>query len=146
MANTLTMKTILVLFCVLFSLPVWSQDAPEQTLIRMENEGLDAIVRKDTSMISKLYDDSFQGVLASGHAVNKAGVIEFHLSGSPHIQIGIDDVKAIAFGDVGITTGKLINRSKSGTVIGQSRFMHVYRKTSTGWRIIRGQGTIVVVD
>jgi len=140
------MKTILVLFCWLAALPVWSQETPEQSLVRIENEGLEAIIRKDTSMISKMYDEAYQGVLASGHAVNKAGVIEFHLSGSPHIKIGIDDVKAIVFGDIGITTGKLINRSKSGTVIGQSRFMHVYRKNGESWRIIRGQGTIVVVD
>lgn len=140
------MKAILLLFGLVSPLQGWSQDSPEQALIRMENEGLDAVIRKDTVVITKIYDDSFQGVLASGHAVNKAGVLEFHLSGSPHIQIGIDDVKAIVFGDIGITTGKLINRSKSGTVIGQSRFMHVYRKTGEGWRIIRSQGTIVVVD
>lgn len=140
------MKSLFVIFFCISVIPVWAQESPEQTLVRIENERLQAILKKDTATILKIYDDSYQGVLASGHAVDKAGVIEFHLSGSPHIQIGIEDVKATVYGTIGVTTGKQVNKSKSGTVIGQSRFMRIYQKNGTGWRIIRSQGTIMVQD
>ncbi len=140
------MKSILAVLFVLSMIPCQGQETPEQTLVRIENERMAAITKKDTATISRIYDDSYQGVLASGHAVDKAGVIEFHLSGSPHIQIGIEDVKASVYGNIGVTTGKQVNKSKSGTVIGASRFMRIYQKNGNHWRIIRSQGTIVVQD
>ncbi len=140
------MKSLFVIFFCLSVISCLAQETPEQTLVRIENERMQAILKKDTATIAKIYDDSYQGVLASGHAVDKAGVIEFHLSGSPHIQIGIEDVKASVYGTIGVTTGKQVNKSKSGTIIGQSRFMRVYQKNGTNWRIIRSQGTIVVQD
>lgn len=144
--NTRLMKTLLaVLFC--FSiLPCFGQETPEQILVQMENRRLQAIVKKDTASIMKIYDDRYQGVLASGQSVDKTKVIEFHLSGSPHISISIEDVKAIVFGNIGVTTGKQINKAKSGTVIGQSKFMRIYQKTGDTWTIIKSQGTIVVQD
>jgi hypothetical protein len=140
------MKSLLSLLFAVVLAPCLAQESPEQTLLRLEDQRLQAIIQRDTATIMKIYDDKYQGVLASGQSVDKTKVIEFHLSGSPHITIGIEDVKAMAFGNIGVTTGKQVNKAKSGHVIGQSKFIRIYQKTGDRWTIIKSQGTIVVQD
>ncbi|MBL7847525.1 MAG: nuclear transport factor 2 family protein [Cyclobacteriaceae bacterium] len=141
------MKHLLAPLLVIVCLPCFSQtESQEEVLVRIENERLQAIINRDTAKISSIYDDRYQGILASGHSVDKAGVLEFHLSGSPHILISIEDVKAWVYGNIGVTTGKQLNKAKSGHVIGQSKFMRIYQKNGNKWTIIRSQGTIVVQD
>jgi hypothetical protein len=123
-----------------------AQESPEQTLLKLEDQRLKAIVNKDTATIMKIYDDRYQGVLASGQSVDKTKLIEFHLSGSPHITLSMEDVKASAYGNIGVTTGKQLNKAKSGHVIGQSKFIRVWQKNGDKWTVIRSQGTIVVQD
>jgi hypothetical protein len=123
-----------------------AQDTPEQSLLKMEEVRLQSIVKKDTLTIMKIYDDRYQGVLASGHSVDKSKVIEFHLSGSPHITLSMEDLKASVYGSIGVTTGKQLNKAKSGHVIGQSKFIRIWQKNGDRWTIIRSQGTIVVQD
>lgn len=141
------MKHLLILVLAFACVQGFSQsESPEDVLVRMENERLQAIINRDTAKIASIYDDRYQGILASGHSVDKAGVLEFHLSGSPHIMISIEDVKASVFGNIGVTTGKQLNKAKSGHVIGQSKFMRIYQKNGNKWTIIKSQGTIVVQD
>ena len=140
------MKSLAVLFFCVTSFCAYSQDSGEQAMLQIEDQFLLAIVNKDTSHIHKIYDDRFQGVLASGQSVDKTKQIEFHLSGSPHITLGIENVKAVVLGNVAVTTGKQVNKARSGHVIGQSKFIRVYQKNGDRWSIIRSQGTIVVQD
>jgi len=136
---------IAVLFCLSFFTGS-AQDTPEHTLINLESQRLQAIIHKDTATILKIYDDHYQGVLASGQSVDKAKQAEFHLSGSPHIALSNEDVKATIYGNIGVTTGRQVNKAKSGHVIGQSKFIHIYQKHGDKWTLIRSQGTIVVQD
>jgi Domain of unknown function (DUF4440) len=133
------------LFC-LSILPCQAQVTPEQTLLQMEERRLLAIINKDTAAITKIYDDRYQGVLASGQSVDKTRLLEFHLSGSPHITLSMEDVKASVYGSIGVTTGKQLNKARSGHIIGQSKFIRIYQKNGDTWTIIRSQGTIVVQD
>jgi len=140
------MKSILILLLFFSCIVCRGQESSEQTLVRLENERLAAIIKKDTAAITKIYDDRYQGVLASGLSVDKARLIEFHLSASPHIALSLEDVKATVYGNVGIATGKEVNKSKSGHIIGQSKFTRIYLKNGDRWTIVRSQGTIVVQD
>jgi hypothetical protein len=140
------MKSLLTLLLCISMLPIQAQETPEQALIKMEDQRLQAIVKKDTVTIMKIYDDRYQGVLASGQTVDKTKLIEFHLSGSPHITLVMEDVKASVYGSIGVTTGKQLNKAKSGHVIGQSKFIRIWQKNGDRWTIIRSQGTIVVQD
>lgn len=140
------MKSLFVFMMCLPLLPCRGQDNPEQALLQLEDQRLQAITKKDTAAIMKIYDDRYQGVLASGQSVDKIKLIEFHLSGSPHIALTMEDVKASVYGSIGVTTGKQLNKAKSGTVIGQSKFIRVWQKNGDRWTVIRSQGTIVVQD
>ncbi len=141
------MKYLLLLLFAMVSFGGYSQtETPEQTLIKLEDQRLKAIINRDSITLSSIYDDSYHGVLASGRAVNKTGVIEYQLSNNPLVKISIEDVKASVYGNVGITTGKQFNRSKSGTVLGHSRFIRVYLKKGNAWKIIHSQGTLYAED
>lgn len=140
------MKTTLSLLFLASWLSCLAQESPEQTLIRLEDQRLQAIIKRDTATILKIYDDRYQGVLASGQSVDKAKLVEFHLSGSPHITLSMEDIKTSVYGNIAVTTGKQLNKAKSGHVIGQSKFIRVWQKNGDRWTVIRSQGTIVVQD
>lgn len=142
----LPMKSLVAFFLLTLALPCQAQENPEQALLKLEDDRLQAITRKDTAALVKIYDDRYQGVLASGQSVDKTKVIEFHLSGSPHITLTMEDVKVVVYGSIGVTSGKQLNKAKSGHVIGQSKFMRVWQKNGNQWTVIRSQGTIVVQD
>jgi hypothetical protein len=76
--------------------------------------------------------------------VNKAGVIEFHLATNPYNKISIEDVKSTVYGNFAYTTGKQVNRSKTGTIFGRSKFIRIYAKKDNTWKIITSQGTLVI--
>lgn len=140
------MKSPITLLLCLVVFSTQAQETPEQALLKMEEQRLQAIVTKDTVTIMKIYDDRYQGVLASGQSVDKTKLIEFHLSGSPHIALSMEDVKVNVYGTIGVTTGKQLNKAKSGHVIGQSKFVRIWQKNGDRWTVIRSQGTIVVQD
>lgn len=144
--NTRVMKSLLILVASVFALPVCAQETAEQTILNIEHRRLEAIIKKDTATIMKVYDDHYQGVLASGQSVDKAKLIEFHLSGSPHIALSMEDLKVSVYGNIAIATGKQLNKAKSGHIIGTSKFMRIYQKHGDRWTVIRSQGTIVVQD
>ena len=123
-----------------------SGESAEQLLLNMEDQHLLAMINHSHDILSSLYDDQFRGVLASGLAVDKAKIIEFLESGSPHILISIEDVKASIYGTVGIVTGKVVSKSKSGSVIGRSRYIRVYYKSGDQWKIIQSQGTVIIQE
>ena len=123
-----------------------SGESAEQLLLNTEDQHLLAMINHNHDILTSLYDDQFRGVLASGLAVDKAKIIEFLESGSPHILISIEDVKASIYGTVGIVTGKVVSKSKSGSVIGRSRYIHVYHKSGDQWKIIQSQGTVIIQE
>src|SRR5262245_52693984 len=103
-------------------------DPPEQWLLKLEEQHLQAMISRDSSQLNSLYDPAFHGVLATGQSVDKPKVVEFLTSSSPHIQLAIEDLKSKVAGPLGWTTGKQVSRSKSGSIIGQTRFLRIYHR------------------
>jgi hypothetical protein len=137
-----------VIFSLVVAFPGLAQsgESTEQQLLQVEDQHLLAMINHSHDILAGLYDDQFRGVLASGLSVDKTKMIEFLESGSPHILLSIEDVKASIYGAVGIVTGKVVSKSKSGSVIGRSRYIRVYQKTGDQWRIIQSQGTVIIQD
>ena len=140
------MKSLLAFLLCITIMPCQGQETPEETLLKLEEKRLQAITKKDTTTLMIIYDDRYQGVLASGQGVDKTKLIEFHLSGSPHITLSMEGVKASVYGSIAVTTGKQLNKAKSGHVIGQSKFIRIWQKNGDRWTVIRSQGTIVVQE
>ena len=128
-----------------FSLYAQTKTA-EQTLMKLEDQRLNAILKRDSITLHNLYDDTYQGILPSGRLVNKTGVIEFQLSSNPYNKISIEDVKVTVYGNFAVTMGKQVNRSRTGAIFGYSRFTRIYINKDNVWKIISSQGTLVFDD
>jgi hypothetical protein len=143
------MKTLSMTFMLLLLLNVsfgQSATASEQALTNLENKRLEAVASRNHEFLDNLYDETFHGIIASGHEVNKVKMLEFLESYNPYVIQSIEQVKARVDGTIAVTTGKLVNKSKSGSIIGQTRFMHVYLKKGDQWKMIESQGTLVIQE
>lgn len=122
------------------------QESPEQAILKIENQLLEAIVARNHDALASFFDDQFHGVLASGQTVNKTRILEFLETSSPHIILSLDDLKSTVYGTTAIVTGKVVSKSKSGTTIAQSRFIRIYLKKGDTWKIIESQGTVIIQE
>ena len=118
----------------------------EQAILNIEIKRLEAIVSRNHEFLTNLYDDEFHGVIASGQSLDKAKIIEFLETSNPHVLQSIEDLKAKVYDAVAVTTGKLVSKSKSGSIIGQSRFTHIYLRKNDQWKIIESQGTVIIQE
>ncbi len=123
-----------------------SADPNNEIMVNLENKRLEAVASRNHEYLVNLYDDSFHGIIASGHEVDKVKMLEFLESYNPYVIQTIENVKAHVFGAIAVTTGKLVNKSKSGSVIGQTRFLHVYQKKAEHWKMIESQGTLIIQE
>jgi hypothetical protein len=122
------------------------QESPEQAILKIENQLLEAIVARNHDALASFFDDQFHGVLASGQTVNKTRILEFLETSSPHIILSLDDLKSTVYGTTAVVTGKVVSKSKSGTTIAQSRFIRIYLKKGDAWKIIESQGTVIIQE
>ncbi|MBL7863692.1 MAG: nuclear transport factor 2 family protein [Cyclobacteriaceae bacterium] len=118
----------------------------EQFITNMIDQHLLGMINHDREVLAKMYDDGFHGVLGSGSQVDKPKMLEFLVSGSPHILLSHEEVKVTVFGNMAVVTGKILSKGKTGSVIGKSRFIHVLVKRGEDWKIIEGQSTVVVLE
>lgn len=116
------------------------------TLVTIENQLLEATAAHNDDFLASLYDDQFHGVLASGHTVDKTTMLEHLETSSPYVILSMEELKVTVFGTIALTTGKSISKSKSGAIIGQSRFTHIYQKKNNKWKMIESQNTVIIQD
>lgn len=140
-------KTIFfTLLLASFAFPTHGQtsSADEKLLLDLESQRIEAMAARNEAFLGNLYDDRFHGVTTDGSVVDKPKIMEHFKTNNPFVVFSIDEVKATVHGSTAIITGKLISKSKTGSIIGQSRFVHVYLKVNNQWKIIEGQGTTVI--
>ena len=138
------MKALLVYALLILTIACCSaQNSHEQKLLDIEKQRSEAILRHDESFLDELYDDKFQGVTATGQIVNKRKLLEVLSLSNPEVIFSTEEVKAVVYESSGVVTGKLISKSKDGTLLGQSRFMHIYIKNRNEWKIVAGQATVI---
>lgn len=137
------MKHLTLLLALVCS-EVFAQSDASASLLDTERKRSDAIAAKDFDLAGSLYDDRFQGVTASGKMLDKEGWLTQVRSNNPHILFSTEDVKATIYGNAGVVTGKILSKSKGGTLIGQSRYMLVYLLDNGQWKAVEGQETIMI--
>lgn len=138
---------VFLTFCITISMSTTglgqAVDDPA-ALMAIENQLLEATAAHNDDFLAALYDDQFHGVLASGHTVDKATMLEHLETSSPYVILSIEELKVALFSSIAITTGKSVSKSKSGTIIGQSRFTHIYQKKNNKWKMIESQNTVII--
>lgn len=130
--------------CILFFsvTPAFCQ-APDQTLLDIEKQRSAAIASHNENFLDELYDDQFRGVAATGAVVTKQQLLEVFKLNNPEVVFSTDEMKATVYGETAMVTGKLISKSKEGSMLGQSRFIHIYVLKEGHWKLIAGQATQV---
>jgi len=145
------MKKLLITtaFMILFASFTFGQKkmTVEQTLMNVEQEMADALVKSDMSVFEKYVADNGSFTDPGGMLMNKAQTIASFKSGDLKIESSkIDDMKVQMFDNTAIvtyrTTDKGMYRGKD--ISGQYRWTDVFVKMGGKWKLVASQGTPIM--
>ncbi len=119
----------------------------EQTLMKMEQEMTDAVVKGDISVFDKYAADNATFTDPGGMMSNKAQAIASFKSGDLKIESSkIDGMKVQMFGDTAIVTYGTTDKGmyKGRDISGQYRWTDVFVKMGGKWKMVASQGTPIM--
>jgi ketosteroid isomerase-like protein len=121
-----------------------------QALItKMENDRIQAGVRKDVDAIAAVTADDYVMIDFEGKVRNKAATLERIKSSEIQLQSNsLDELDVRIYGDAAIVTGRA---TPKGTMSGNDfsrpiRYTRVYVKKNGNWQVVSFQQTRVVED
>lgn len=129
-----------------FSLPDTATLNPvERELLRFEQTRSAAIARHDTATLRRMYAPEFRGVTATGFEVTVERLLGVFAQDDPTTVFAIDEIRVnqLSAVDAAIFSGRLTTRRRSGELVAQSRFLHVYERRGGRWIIVAAQGTLL---
>lgn len=121
----------------------------EQTLMRIEQELIDAVLAGDASAVERHYADSFIFTTPDGTMVNKSQVIANVKSGNlKYESTKIDDMKVQVYGDTAVVTLRSTDkgRHKGVDISGQYRWTDVFVRRDGRWQLVAAQGTRIAAQ
>src|SRR5688572_2824651 len=100
------MRPLLFLFVLLISFPAVAQtkQTPEQEVLQVTREWLEAEERHDRATLQRIIADDFMGTGPMGNMVIKDEVIPEEGSQSGGLSMTTSDMKARIFGDTAVVT------------------------------------------
>jgi ketosteroid isomerase-like protein len=116
----------------------------EQTLMQIEQELLDALLKGDTSAAQRYTADTYIFTGPDGTVMDKGRSIADLKSGDLKIESSkLDDMKVQAYGDTAVVTYRSTDKGnyKGSDLSGQYRWTDVFVKRNGRWQIVAGQGT-----
>jgi ketosteroid isomerase-like protein len=118
----------------------------EQTLMHIEQELDDAVVKGDTSPSEKYLADNSTFTDPGGMVMDKARNIDDFKSGN--LKIGsskLEDMKVQVYGNTAVVTYGTTDKGtyKGKDISGNYRWTDVFVKRNGRWQIVAGQGTRV---
>jgi ketosteroid isomerase-like protein len=121
-------------------------DLQRQEVVVLEKEAARAVLLGDATFFRRVYSDDFSGVLSRGEIVDKASFIK--AVQSPQIKyesFTASDVKVRVYRDLAVATSTWSMRAvlRGQPVTSQMRTVHVYMYTSSGYRVVTGQTTLL---
>jgi ketosteroid isomerase-like protein len=135
-------------FMMLFgSLTYGQKMTTEQTLMKMEQEIADAIVKSDTSVFDKYVADNGTFTDPGGMLMSKAQTMAMFKSGDLKLEsIKIEGMKVQMFGNTAVVTYTTMDKGmyKDKDISGQYRWTDVFVKMSGKWKLVAGQGTPIM--
>jgi len=137
----------ITLMMVLGSLAYGQKMTTEQTLMKMEQEMADAIVKGDTSVWDKYSADNSVFTDPGGMMMNKAQSLAMFKSGDLKIEsTKIDGMKVQMFGNTAVVTYTTTDKGsfKGRDISGEYRWTDVFAKVGGKWKLIAGQGTPIM--
>lgn len=119
----------------------------EQTLMNIEQEMADGIVKGNTSAFEKYVADNASLIDPGGMLMNKAQTIALFKSGDLKFESSkIDDMKVQVFDNTAIVTYRTTDKGtyKTQDISGQYRWTDTFVKVNGKWLLVAGQGTRIM--
>jgi ketosteroid isomerase-like protein len=119
----------------------------EQTIMKMEQEMMDGVIKGDMSAYDKYAADNAVFTDPGGMLVTKAQTMAMFKAGDLKIESSkIDGMKVQMFGDTAIVTYTTTDKGayKGRDISGQYRWTDVFVKTGGKWKMVAGQGTPIM--
>jgi len=144
------MKKLFVAFTLMMalgSLAYGQKMTTEQTLMKMEQEMADAIVKGDMSVYDKYSADNSVFTDPGGMMMTKAQSLAMFKSGDLKLEsIKMDNMKVQMFGNTAIVTYTSMDKGtyKGRDISGDYRWTDVFAKVGGKWKLIAGQGTPIM--
>jgi ketosteroid isomerase-like protein len=116
----------------------------EQTLTRIEQEMLDAMLKGDASANEKYMADSVVLTAPDGDVLDKARLVGDIKSGKLKMQSStISDMQIRVLGDTAVATYITTDKGTYGTqdISGRFRWTDVFKKQGGKWQLIAGHGS-----
>jgi hypothetical protein len=138
---------IVPLCLVLLSFALQAQTTDDEKIIfELEKQRNHAVAQHDEKTLSDLFDETYSGVTPSGKVLNKSEQLNIYKSTNPYVTFTAEDVSASVYETTAVVRGTSVGKAKSGSVIGQTRYLYVYLKRDGRWRIKVGQETVVIKE
>jgi ketosteroid isomerase-like protein len=118
-------------------------NGPEQTVLKLTQEWLDAEEHIDRAVLNRIIADDFLGTGPTGATVTKTEVIPAEGSGGHGLAISGLDIKVRVFGDTAIVTGRGVPKVKDHPEL---RFTVVFVKRADRWQMVAGHLSPVPSD
>jgi ketosteroid isomerase-like protein len=116
----------------------------EQTLIKMENDALAALLKRDVAAFGGIFADDAVMITPDANVQTKAQLLADVKSGDLVIQSSeISEMKVRTFGDTAVVTYITNDKGKykGQDVSGRYRWTDVFARRAGKWQIVAGQGT-----
>lgn len=136
---------LLLIALALNTAPCQASDV-EQELIRIEALRREAIIAGDFSTLERIYAPEFVAVAGNGHVIDRTRLFAIFRQTDPSLVFSTDEVKVQARGSTAVFIGRLVARSRSGAIVFQSRFSHVFVHDGARWVCIAGQSTPIAAS
>ncbi|CAN5475145.1 MAG: nuclear transport factor 2 family protein [Pyrinomonadaceae bacterium] len=137
----------MTLMMVFGSLGYGQKMTTEQTLMKMEQEMADAIVKGDMSVYDKYSADNSVFTDPGGMMMTKAQSLAMFKSGDLKLEsIKMDNMKVQMFGNTAVVTYTSMDKGtyKGRDISGEYRWTDVFVKTGGKWKLVAGQGTPIM--
>jgi len=111
----------------------------EQELIKLENQWVDAMLKRDVAFLDRTLADDFLGTGINGRVETKAESLASMKSSEYVItSLVIDDVKVRVYGDAAVVTGRSTGKEtyKGKDVSGQTRWTDTFIKRDGRWMCV----------
>ena len=119
----------------------------EQTLMNIEQEMADGIVKGNTSAFEKYVADNASLIDPGGMLMHKAETIALFKSGNLKFESSkIDDMKVQVFDNTAIVTYRTTDKGtyKTQDISGQYRWTDTFVKMGGKWQLVASQGTRIM--
>ena len=116
----------------------------EQTLMKIEHDGLAALLKRDVAGFARVFADDAVLITPDGSTQTKSQLVADVKSGDLVVESSeISDMKVRAYGDSAVVTYVTSDKGKykGQDISGRFRWTDVFVRRGGTWQIVSGQGT-----